>query len=66
MRLRSNQVVDGLTAATLYFDVFTGPETVLLDFLEQPAATTAANLYPTNTAAVLRCNLARREHATSK
>jgi len=66
VRLCSDQAVDGLTAAALYFDVFAGPESLPLDLLEQPAAAVAANLFPLNAGMALRCNLVRREPATSK
>jgi len=54
----------GLAAAALYFDVFARPETMLLDLLEQPAAAAAANLHPPDVGSAVRCDLARREHAT--
>jgi len=66
VRLCSDQAVDGLTAAALYFDVFAGPESLPLDLLEQPAAAVAANLFPLNAGMALRCDLVRREPATSK
>jgi hypothetical protein len=66
LRLWSDHTVDRLAAAALYFDVFTRPQPVLLDLLKQPAAAAATDLFPMDVGTAFRCDLVRREHATSK
>jgi hypothetical protein len=66
VRFGSDQVVHDLTAAAFDFDVLTGPQAVLLDFLEQATAPAAADLDPANLGRVTLRDLARREHASSK